>query len=168
MRAKERSKPSLVSIGYRGPKKVRGLHPKGVPEILVHNVQDIEYVHGERAKERERIKEKEKEKGKDQKKKPAKKGKKRKTEGTLEYVIRISSSVGTRKKIEIMKAAAEKSMCVANPSIGFVKICSMEELESLIPIKKYITNWYISDKVPEDDREEIEERAEEAGIKVVE
>ncbi|MGD2247978.1 MAG: 50S ribosomal protein L32e [Candidatus Methanofastidiosia archaeon] len=41
MRAKERAKPSLVSIGYRGPKKVRGYHPKGVPEVIVHTVKDI-------------------------------------------------------------------------------------------------------------------------------
>ncbi len=31
-----------VSIGYRSPKEVRGLHPSGFKEVLVHNVKDLE------------------------------------------------------------------------------------------------------------------------------
>ena len=30
-------RPPLVSIGYRGPESVRGLHPSGFQEVLVHN-----------------------------------------------------------------------------------------------------------------------------------
>ena len=34
-------RPPLVSIGYRGPADVRGLHPSGFEEVLVHNVDDL-------------------------------------------------------------------------------------------------------------------------------
>ena len=34
-------RPPLVSIGYRGPAEVRGLHPSGFEEVLVHNVADL-------------------------------------------------------------------------------------------------------------------------------
>lgn len=134
MRAKERAKPFLVSIGYRGPKKVRGWHPKGVPEVTVYNVEDVESA----------------------------------AQNNPAQVVRIASAVGTRKKIEIVKKAAEKNMYVANALIDFVKISSMEELESVLPLKPHIKKWYISDKLTDEKREEIEERVEEEGIEVVE
>lgn len=31
-----------VNIGYRSPEKVRGLHPSGFEEVLVHNTDDLE------------------------------------------------------------------------------------------------------------------------------
>ena len=34
--------PRLVKIGYRGPKKARGLHPSGFTDNLVFNVKDLE------------------------------------------------------------------------------------------------------------------------------
>jgi large subunit ribosomal protein L32e len=34
-------RPPLVSIGYRGPADVRGLHPSGFEEVLVHNPDDL-------------------------------------------------------------------------------------------------------------------------------
>lgn len=34
-------RPPLVSIGYRGPEAVRGLHPSGFEEVLVHNEADL-------------------------------------------------------------------------------------------------------------------------------
>ncbi|HEX2065603.1 MAG TPA: 50S ribosomal protein L32e [Candidatus Thermoplasmatota archaeon] len=34
-------RPPLVSIGYRGPEAVRGLHPSGFEEVLVHNEADV-------------------------------------------------------------------------------------------------------------------------------
>ncbi len=33
---------NLPSIGYRGPREVRGLHPSGFQEVLVHNPRQIE------------------------------------------------------------------------------------------------------------------------------
>lgn len=34
-------RPPLVSIGYRGPEEVRGLHPSGFQEVLVYNESDL-------------------------------------------------------------------------------------------------------------------------------
>ena len=34
-------RPPLVSIGYRGPEEVRGLHPSGFAEVLVHNEAEL-------------------------------------------------------------------------------------------------------------------------------
>ncbi len=48
MRLKKKGKPPLVSIGYRGPKAVRGLHPTGFEEVLVYNVKDLEKIDPER------------------------------------------------------------------------------------------------------------------------
>ena len=132
MRSKERAKPYLVSIGYRSPKKVRYFHPKGAPEITVHNVTDVQKVVTEEQN----------------------------------CVIRIASGVGTRKKIDMVRAAAQK-VHIANPAISHVIVGSVEELESFVEIANYIKAWFISDKVPEDEIEKIEERAEELGIEVI-
>lgn len=35
-------RPNVPSIGYRGPKAVRGLHSSGFREVLVHNVRELE------------------------------------------------------------------------------------------------------------------------------
>jgi large subunit ribosomal protein L32e len=130
MRAKERSKPFLVSIGYRGPKEVRHWHPRGMPEVTVYTVREVEQITGE--------------------------------------VVRIASAVGTRKKIDIVRAAVEKNIPLVNPRIKFVKIATTEELESLIPLREYINAWYLSDKLTDDEREDLEEQLEEAGIEVME
>lgn len=37
-------RPNKASIGYRSPKKVRGLHPSGFEEVLVHNMDELEDV----------------------------------------------------------------------------------------------------------------------------
>ena len=81
-------------------------------------------------------------------------------------VIRIASGVGTRKKIDMVRAAAQK-VHIANPAISHVIVGSVEELESFVEIANYIKAWFISDKVPEDEIEKIEERAEELGIEVI-
>ena len=44
MRLKKKGYPPLVSIGYRGPKKVRGLHPTGFKEVLVFNPDDLDKI----------------------------------------------------------------------------------------------------------------------------
>jgi large subunit ribosomal protein L32e len=56
---------NLPSIGYRGPRAVRGLHPSGFREVLVHNegqlegldaaTQAVRIAHGVGARKRERI-----------------------------------------------------------------------------------------------------------------
>lgn len=37
-------RPNVVSIGYRGPAKVRGLHASGFQEVLVHNPDQLDNV----------------------------------------------------------------------------------------------------------------------------
>jgi len=44
MRRHWRTHPDVVSIGYRGPKAARGLHPSGFREILVHTEDSLETV----------------------------------------------------------------------------------------------------------------------------
>jgi large subunit ribosomal protein L32e len=42
MRLRRKGWPKVVDIGYRGPRKQRGLHPSGLREVLVHNEKDLE------------------------------------------------------------------------------------------------------------------------------
>ncbi len=44
MRKNAGYRPAKVSIGYRGPKKARGLHPSGFEEVLVYNPADLDNV----------------------------------------------------------------------------------------------------------------------------
>jgi large subunit ribosomal protein L32e len=44
MRKKDAGWPKSVSIGYRSPRKVSGLHPSGFEEILIYNPKDLEKV----------------------------------------------------------------------------------------------------------------------------
>ncbi len=47
MRLKKRSRSAIVETGYRGPALVRGLHPTGKEEVLVHNVGELEGINPE-------------------------------------------------------------------------------------------------------------------------
>jgi large subunit ribosomal protein L32e len=42
MRLSIKGWPALVKIGYRVPKMVRGLHPSGYRDVLVHNLAELE------------------------------------------------------------------------------------------------------------------------------
>jgi large subunit ribosomal protein L32e len=44
MRRNFKYRPSKVRVGFRGPKKVRGLHPSGFEEIMVFTVSDLETI----------------------------------------------------------------------------------------------------------------------------
>lgn len=44
MRKNLKYRPSKVRVGFKGPKKVRGLHSSGFEEVLIHNVSDLENV----------------------------------------------------------------------------------------------------------------------------
>lgn len=44
MRRKIKGWPATVNVGYRGPKIVRGLHPSGYEEILIHNISELKKV----------------------------------------------------------------------------------------------------------------------------
>ncbi len=41
-------RPQKVSIGYRGRRDVRGLHPSGFQEVLVHNLKEIDGIDPEK------------------------------------------------------------------------------------------------------------------------
>ncbi|HDJ27296.1 MAG TPA: 50S ribosomal protein L32e [Aciduliprofundum sp.] len=42
MRKRKKYRPPVVEVGYRGPRLVRGLHPSGFREVLVHRPEDLE------------------------------------------------------------------------------------------------------------------------------
>jgi len=44
MRRNYKYRPSKVRVGFRGPKKVRGLHPSGFEEIRICTVSDLENI----------------------------------------------------------------------------------------------------------------------------
>ena len=44
MRINLKYRPSMVRVGYRGPRETRGLHSSGFEEILVHNINDLERI----------------------------------------------------------------------------------------------------------------------------
>lgn len=44
MRRKVKGWPRSPTVGYRGPKNARHLHPSGFVEVLVHNVDDLEKI----------------------------------------------------------------------------------------------------------------------------
>ncbi len=44
IRRKVKGWPAGVSVGYRGPKIARGLHPSGYREVLVHNSEELKNV----------------------------------------------------------------------------------------------------------------------------
>ncbi len=44
MRRKIKGWPPTVSVGYKGPKVARGLHPSGYKEVLVHNAKETSKV----------------------------------------------------------------------------------------------------------------------------
>ncbi|TFG15591.1 50S ribosomal protein L32e [Candidatus Thorarchaeota archaeon] len=41
-REKKKGRPAMVSAGYRTPKEIRGLHPSGYEEVLVHRPADLD------------------------------------------------------------------------------------------------------------------------------
>lgn len=47
MRHKRRGKPKMVEVGYRNPRKVRGLHPSGYKVVHVYNVKMLDEVNPE-------------------------------------------------------------------------------------------------------------------------
>jgi len=44
MRLQLKGWPPIVKIGYRKSKKLRGLHPSGLVEILVYSIKDLEHL----------------------------------------------------------------------------------------------------------------------------
>lgn len=44
MRRKIKGWPPMVSTGYKGPKMARGLHPSGLREVMIHNIDELNLV----------------------------------------------------------------------------------------------------------------------------
>lgn len=70
--------PSIPKIGYRQPKDIRGLHPSGYRDKLIHNTKELEELDPEKD------------------------------------AVRISSSVGKRKRNKIIEKAEEKDLKILN------------------------------------------------------
>ena len=68
----------VAQVGFRGPASVRGLHPSGFEEVLVHNTKEVENVNSET------------------------------------QAVRISSTVGDKKRELIVKKADELKIRVFN------------------------------------------------------
>lgn len=73
------AKGALVQIGYRSPNEVRGLHPSGYEEVLVHRPSDVE-----------------------------------KVDATIQ-AIRVSGKVGIKKRLDIEERAEELGVKILNP-----------------------------------------------------
>ncbi|BDB97641.1 50S ribosomal protein L32e [Saccharolobus caldissimus] len=82
-RLKMKGFPPIVSIGYRLPKDIRYLHPSGLTQVIVNNVDDL-------------LKFKDK---KDN------------------IIITIGSSVGFKKRLEILNKAKELGFKVSNGGV---------------------------------------------------
>lgn len=79
MRRKIRGWPRIVSAGFGNSRRLRGIHPSGLKETLVYNLNDLEGL--DSAKE----------------------------------AVRIASTVGEKKALEIMNKAEELNLKVLNP-----------------------------------------------------
>jgi len=48
LKVKEKSKGSLPNVGYGAPRKMRGLHPSGLREVMIYNLNDLEKINKEK------------------------------------------------------------------------------------------------------------------------
>ena len=92
MRKKRRGWALSPAIGYGSNRKYRGLHPCGVKEIIIHNVNELENVFP------------------DQK------------------AIRISATIGERKRLRIMEHAQQLGYKILNPKTS--KTTEVETIHS--------------------------------------
>lgn len=81
LRVRKSGKGSLVSIGYRVPRIMRGFHPSGLAEVLVKRPSELEKIDASK------------------------------------QVVRIASSVGRKKREQILKKAEELRIRVLNPGV---------------------------------------------------
>ncbi len=81
LRKRIAAKGAIVQVGYGSPKKVRGLHPSGYEEVLIHRPKDVEAI------------------------------------DAASQAIRIGSSVGKRKRLDIERKAEELDITILNPTV---------------------------------------------------
>lgn len=71
-------RPSKVRVGFRAPVLVRGLHPSGFEEVIIHTPKELEGINPKK------------------------------------QAVRIGGTVGTKKRLEIAKKAAELDIRILN------------------------------------------------------
>lgn len=86
--------------------------------------------------------------------------------GVKDSIVRISASVGTRKKADVVLAATEAGLRIANPKVKFVYLDSVDALERYSSIKDYVTEFKVA-KVADNVADDIESKAEELKVTVV-
>lgn len=111
LRKKFRGKRKMPSIGYSSPSKVKGLHPSGLKQVLIHTVADLSYL-------KENV------------------------------GIIIASTVGKKKKIEIIKKAKELK----------IKILHIKDLDKYV---KDVEESVKQKKVVAKEREEKKKKSKE-------
>ena len=117
VRKKKKGIIKSPNVGYRGPKKVRGLHPTGLQEVLVQNLNDLENI--------------------DKK----------------NQIIKISSTIGAKKRRMILELADQKRILVSNPG----KIVMEEKMfypEALKEIEEIEEEYDETTEVDEVDKDE--------------
>jgi len=81
LRVRKRGKGKLVTIGYRSPREIRGLHPSGLSEVTIKNLKELEGIDASK------------------------------------NVVRIASTVGRKKREQILRKADELKIRVLNPGV---------------------------------------------------
>jgi len=88
-------------------------------------------------------------------------------EGVENSILRISSSVGNKKKADILLKAKELGLRVANSGVKFLYVDSTETLEKYAPIKDSVKEFKFSN-IDEKIKDEIMDSAKELKIKMEE
>jgi len=86
-------------------------------------------------------------------------------DGVENSILRISSTVGNRKKAEMLLKAYEQKLKVANPGVKFLYVDSTEALDRYAPIKAHVKEFRLSN-VEDDVREEIIDRANKLKVRM--
>ncbi len=84
------AKGPVVQVGYGAPTAVKGYHPSGFEEVLVHNLADLENIESHQA-------------------------------------VRISRTLGARKRQMMLEQAFVKGLKVLNPTINAKMVLQEEE-----------------------------------------
>ena len=116
-RRKHKSGVKSPSVGYRGPKKVRGIHPSGFREVRIERKEDLKKLNKKK------------------------------------HVIKISSRLGSKKRIPLIDFCQKRGFKVLNLGISQKEI---EALESMVkaPIAELEDEEFIDVEELEDSFEE--------------
>lgn len=127
-RHKRKGVPKSPSIGYGAPKKIRGFHPSGFDEVLVHNVQDLDKIDPEK------------------------------------QAIRIASTVGRRKAVDIMDSAEKKTIWVLNPRVILAEEEFEEGLEKGETLREEDLEGLELEELETDKKQKGKKKVQEAGL----